>query len=159
MMTTDPQDTGFRIKGWHVSAGFAGAFAIIIGVNVTLAVNAVRTFPGLETENGYIASQTFDARRAAQTALGWDVVARLDGGQLVLTITDAQGRPVQAHTLDVTLGRPTNVSQDQTPQFRWSGTAYVADEQLSPGNWDLWIKATAQDGTPFEQRLELKMPF
>ncbi|WP_425071357.1 FixH family protein [Sagittula sp. S175] len=159
MMTTDPQDSGFRLKGWHVFAGFAGAFAIIIGVNVTLAVNAVRTFPGIEVDNGYIASQTFDARREAQLALGWDVAARLDEGKLILTINDAKGYPVRVKSMDVTLGRPTNVSEDVVPDFQWDGTAYIAEEQLNPGNWDLWIKAVAEDGTPFEQRLELRMPF
>ena len=48
-MTT--ADTGFRIKGWHVLAGFVGAFGIIITVNVVMATQAIRTFPGLEVKN------------------------------------------------------------------------------------------------------------
>ena len=40
----------------------AGAFAVIIGVNVTMAVLAVGTFPGLEVKNSYVASQSFDAK-------------------------------------------------------------------------------------------------
>lgn len=64
-----------EIKGWHVFTGFAGAFSIIITVNLTLAFQAVRTFPGLEVRNSYVASQTFDADRTAQLGLGWDVSA------------------------------------------------------------------------------------
>lgn len=148
----------FRLTGWHVLAGFAAAFGIIIAVNIALAVNAVRTFPGLETEHSYIASQTFDVRRAAQQALGWDISASHADGLLVLKIVDDKGVPVQAAKMDVILGRPTHQKADRVPQFRWDGTAYVAHEELEKGNWDLWIKATAMDGTAFEQRLEMYQP-
>lgn len=156
-MNSDPQDSGFRIKGWHVLAGFVTAFGIIIAVNVTLAVNAVKTFPGLESDNSYLDSQTFDARRQAQLALGWDVAARLEDGEVILTINDAKGYPVRVQSLEATLGRPTNVADDIVPAFDWDGTAYIAPADLNPGNWDLWIKAVAEDGTPFEQRLEMTM--
>lgn len=148
----------FRLTGWHVLAGFVAAFGLIIAVNVALAVNAVRTFPGLETRNSYIASQTFDVRRAAQQALGWNISATHDGGLLVLKIVDNKGVPVQAAKMEVILGRPTHQKADRVPQFRWDGTAYVAREELAKGNWDLWINATAMDGTPFEQRLEMYQP-
>ncbi|MGP6088207.1 FixH family protein [Antarctobacter jejuensis] len=144
-----------KLTGWHALAIFGGAFTIIIGVNIALAVNAVRTFPGLETGNSYIASQTFDKRRAAQEALGWDVEARLEGDKLILSITDEDGRPVQAGKLSATVGRPTNVSDDRVPEFAFNGHAYVAYTDLRPGNWDVWLKATALDGTEFEQRLEM----
>ena len=37
------------------------AFGVIIGVNVLMAVKAISTFPGLEVQNSYVASQVFDA--------------------------------------------------------------------------------------------------
>ena len=147
----------FRFTGWHALGVFVGAFGIIISVNLALAFNAVATFPGLETKNSYIASQTFDNRRAAQEGLGWDVKAALTGGQLILSITDADGRAVQAGTLEATVGRPTNTSQDRVPDFAFDGRAYVARQDLEPGNWDLWLNATALDGTPFEQRLKISI--
>ena len=77
----------FVLKGRHVAMIFGGAFTVIIGVNVALAVNAVRTFPGLETKNSYVASQTFDDRRAAQEALGWTVAAEQAEQDLVGRLT------------------------------------------------------------------------
>ena len=56
------------LTGWHVLAMFVTGFSIIIAVNITLAINAVRTFPGKETESSYVASQHFDSDRAAQEA-------------------------------------------------------------------------------------------
>lgn len=145
----------FRLTGWHVLGIFGGAFAVIIGVNIALAVNAVRTFPGVETKNSYIASQTFEDRRAAQKELGWTVRADATDDRLVLAITDAAGKPVQVGRLEATLGRATHVKDDRTPAFAFDGQAYVAHQALAPGNWNIRMNATALDGTPFEQRVVL----
>ena len=48
-----------ELTGKHVLAITVSAFAVIIGVNVLLAVKAVSTFPGLEVDNSYVASQGF----------------------------------------------------------------------------------------------------
>ncbi|TCS67561.1 nitrogen fixation protein FixH [Primorskyibacter sedentarius] len=144
-----------KLTGWHVLAIFGGAFGVIIAVNLTLAYNAVRTFPGLEVKNSYVASQTFDDRRAKQEALGWTVHADAQGDKVMLAITDAEGRPVQVGSLDATLGRATQVKDDRRPDFQFDGTAYVAYEALPDGNWNIRMKATALDGTEFTQRVIL----
>lgn len=147
-----------KLTGWHVLAIFVGAFTVIIGVNLVLAFSAVRTFPGLEVDNSYVASQTFDNRRKAQEALGWTVKTQAKDGLLSLAITDKDGRAVQAGTLEATLGRATERKDDRVPDFAFDGTAYVARETLAPGKWDIRLKATALDGTLFQQRLVLFIP-
>lgn len=144
-----------KLTGWHVLAIFVGAFGIIIGVNLTLAFSAVKTFPGIEVKNSYVASQTFNDRKAAQEALGWDIAARIDADRVVLTITDQDGHPVQVGKMDITVGRPTSTRDDRTPEFRFNGREYIAFETLEHGNWDMWLRLTALDGTPFEQRLQI----
>jgi nitrogen fixation protein FixH len=143
-----------KITGTHVLIGFVTAFGIIIAVNFTLAYNAVATFPGLEVKNTYVASQEFDEKRAAQEALGWTIEADHRDGQVILSITDANG-PVQVQSLTATLGRATTVADDLSPDFTFDGTAYVAPVQLRDGNWNIRMVAVAQDGTPFEQRVVL----
>lgn len=143
-----------KITGTHVLIGFVTAFGIIIAVNFTLAYNAVATFPGLEVKNTYVASQEFDEKRAAQEALGWTIEADHRDGQVILSITDANG-PVQVQSLTATLGRATTVADDLNPDFTFDGTAYVAPVQLRDGNWNIRMVAVAQDGTPFEQRVVL----
>lgn len=147
----------FRLTGWHVFAGFVAAFTLIIGVNLALAFNAVRTFPGVETRNSYVASQSFDERRAAQQALGWRVSARSTGGEVLLSITDPQGTPVEVIRLDAVLGRATHVKDDRAPDFVFDGQVYRAQAVLAEGNWNLRMTATAQDGTPFTQRVVLQV--
>jgi len=144
-----------KFTGWHALAIFGGAFGIIISVNLAMAWNAVSTFPGLEVKNSYIASQSFDARRASQEALGWQVEARAEEGRVVLSIRDEAGRPVQVGNLDTTLGRATHVKDDFIPDFAFDGRAYVAVADLAPGYWNLRMTAQSLDGTPFEQRIEL----
>jgi len=144
-----------EFTGRHAAMVFVGAFAVIIGVNIALAVSAVRTFPGLEVGNSYVASQQFDERRTAQEALGWTVRATARGGLVILTITDASGAPVRVSDLNATLGRATHVKDDMQPDFRFDGTAYVAPVELGPGNWNIRMVARAGDGTEFVQRVIL----
>ena len=144
-----------EFTGRHAAIVFVGAFAVIIGVNFFLAYNAVRTFPGLEVGNSYVASQQFDERRTAQEALGWVVRAHATGGLVVLSITDATGAPVRVTELNATLGRATHVKDDFKPDFQFDGTAYVAPVELESGNWNIRLDARAENGTEFVQRVIL----
>ncbi|UWQ54497.1 FixH family protein [Leisingera caerulea] len=144
-----------EFTGKHALMLFGGAFAVIIGVNIALAVNAVKTFPGLEVKNSYVASQEFDQRRSAQEALGWSVYASSQGDMVKLEITDADGNPVEVAKLSATLGRATHVQDDQQPEFAFDGQAYVAPADLGPGNWNIRMVARAKNGTEFTQRVIL----
>lgn len=149
------QDMG-QITGRQVFVFTAGAFAVIIGVNVLMAYKAISTFPGLEVENSYVASQEFEAARDAQTALGWTLQEEYQPGTgLTLTFTDAQGLPADLRNLDVLLGRTTSAASDLRPEFRREAGRFVAPVMLDPGKWMLHVKAEAPDGTLFQQRLDL----
>ena len=145
-----------EITGRQVFAVTAGAFAVIIAVNVYMAYSAISTFPGVEVANSYVASQQFEANRDAQAALGWTLTPDYRPGEgVVLRFTDAQGLPVQVEGLEVLLGRTTSSAEDQRPAFHREAGAYTASVTLAPGKWMLQIKALSADGTPFQQRLDL----
>lgn len=141
------------LTGRKVFFGMASAFAVIISVNLYLAYSAVKTFPGLEVANSYVASQSFDADRDAQVALGWTVAADVSGEELHVSITDTNGDPVEVQSIEGTFGRATSVRDDQTPAFRFDGSVYKAPVVTAAGNWNLRMVATAQDGTEFRQRV------
>lgn len=147
-----------RLKGKHVLAMFVVGFSIIVSVNLLLAFSAVRTFPGIETESSYVASQTFDDDRAAQDALGWDVTTDLSNGTLTLAIKGPDGAAVRPEIVEATLGRATTTVQDRTPAFTWNGESLVAPADLAPGNWNLRVDLLAADGTPFKRRIPLVVP-
>ena len=146
-----------EFTGKHAIVLFVGAFGIIIAVNLLLAYKAVATFPGLEVKNSYVASQKFDARRDAQEALGWNVAATAQGGLVILSITDRDGRPVQVADLQAVVGRATHVKEDIAPEFTFDGQAYVAKAELGDGNWNIRMRARAEDGTEFSQRVVLRV--
>ena len=146
--------TGRRpLTGRGMLVVFASLFGIIIGVNIIMAVTAVRSFPGLEVANSYVASQQFDQERSAQQALGWQVAPVYENGRLSLHISDAQGLPAPVRALNVTVSRPTQKRDDVTPEMRYIGGLWVADLPLAPGAWVVHLEAEAPDGTVFRQRL------
>lgn len=144
-----------ELTGRHVLAITVGAFAIIIGVNITLAYQAVATFPGLEVKNSYVASQTFDADRAAQQAMGWTLATSYDSGRLNLTFRDASGLPAPVQGLDVLVGRTTEARDDSRPAFVQSDGVFSAPVDLHPGKWMMHVQAFSPDGTAFRQRIDL----
>ena len=141
------------LTGPKVFAGFALAFGIIIAVNLTLAFNAVNTFPGLETKNSYVVSQNFNRDRLAQEALGWTVKPELEGDQLTLNFVESDGDLAKVESLKAIIGRATHVRDDVEPHFVRDGRSFVTRVELGPGNWNIRLIATAPDGTVFRQRV------
>lgn len=149
-MTEAKELTGRKVLLITVSA-----FTVIIAVNIFMAVKAVRTFPGLEVKNSYVASQKFDDLRAAQEALGWSIAAQYEGGLLHLHFTDQAGKPVIPSSLEVLIGRTTEAADDMQPVFSGYNGSYSTPVDLDYGKWMLKVEARAEDGTQFQQRLEL----
>ncbi|MFT5629679.1 MAG: nitrogen fixation protein FixH [Gammaproteobacteria bacterium] len=148
--------TNRPLTGRNVAAIMCACFAIIISVNLTLAYQAVRTFPGLEVKNSYVASQSFDVDRAAQLALDWDVSAEVRAGILRLEISN-DGQPVSPEIRSVVFGMATSVAADKFPELRFDGTAFVAPIDVQAGNWNLRVVAEAADGTVFRQRIIVRV--
>lgn len=146
-----------ELTGRKVLAITLAFFGVIIAVNFTLAWQAVSTFPGLEVKNSYVASQTWDAERAAQRALGWTLAAEYDheAGRMQLDFADAQGLEAPVQNLSVLIGRPTEATDDAWPIFAQDGGRFTAPLELGPGKWMMKVEALAPDGTVFRQRLDL----
>jgi nitrogen fixation protein FixH len=149
--------TGREITGRMVFFIFAGAFAVIISVNLFMAYSAIGTFPGLEVKNSYVASQSFDKDRKAQEALGWEVSARFEDSDLMLDIIGPNGMAARVEEINATLGRATQRSDDQGLSFAQNldGVHVAPVGELAPGKWELRLLATAANGVPFRQRIAL----
>jgi nitrogen fixation protein FixH len=131
------------------------SFGVIIGVNVIMAVQAVRTFPGVEVQNSYVASQSFESDRKAQQALGWGLKTSYSNGRLQLVFSDGTGTKVMPEGLTVLLGRTTEAADDQTLTLRPEDGKLVADIALEPGKWMLRVEGKSANGTSFRQRIDL----
>lgn len=141
-----------ELRGRHVGAMFVAGFAIIIAVNILLAVKAVGTFPGLEVANSYVASQSFDARHKAQQALGWTARAQYRDGVLQLRVLDHDGSPAPIRDLTAHVGRPTEARDDIALALDANGRAVV---DLARGLWRLDVTGRADDGTAYQHAISL----
>lgn len=130
-----------------------GAFGVIVAANIALAVAAVGTFPGLEVRNGYVASQSFEAERAAQARLGWRAEAEYADGRLRIAILDRAGAHAPIEDIAVKIGRPTGEAVDRSAQF----TRGEAEIDLAPGLWRVDIVATDRAGARFRQHLTIEV--
>ncbi|WP_416914639.1 MAG: FixH family protein [Roseicyclus sp.] len=156
-METAVQDTGRKLTGWHVLAMFVGGFGLIIGVNLFMAYSAVSTFPGMEVDSSYADSQTFDDRRLAQEALGWNASVEIPGdGTLVLHLVDEVGAPVAPAELTALLTRPTNREEDQLLELTRVNGAFVALVVLGDGQWRLRLTGVARDGTEYRHNITFR---
>ena len=144
-----------ELTGRHVLAITVSAFTVIIGVNLVLAYKAVSTFPGLEVDNSYVASQGFNARKAAQEALGWHLAPSYTAGRVDLAFTARNGLPVAVTELEVLIGRTTSTMDDARPVFVAMGDVYTTELPLARGKWMVKVTARSLGGTLFEQRSEL----
>lgn len=144
-----------QLTGPKVLAIAVSAFGVVIGVNVLLAVKAVKTFPGIEVRNSYEASQTFDQDKAAQLALHWTVKARYADGRLEIEMTGPGGLPADVAEIDALVGWATSTKDDMYPELTRDGAVFHADVQIPDGNFNIRLKAVASDGTEFRQRIPL----
>lgn len=155
----------FELKGLHVLLAVVAFFAAVIAVDVGMAVQAYRTFPGEVSATPYEDGLKFNstlAERAAERSLGWRASVRATvvgaGGtinsgrtQLMVTIADAAGAPVRGLDLRGRLERPATESGRRDLRFvETKPGAYQAVAPDSPGAWDLSLTGADRAGHPFE---------
>lgn len=150
-------DFGKPLTGRKVLLIVLAGFAIVIAANLSLAVSAIATNPGLEVKNGYIASQKFERRRELQDRLAWKADALYEDGFLVVEIIADDGRPAELREFSAVVRRPTHQREDRTPEFKFSGQHYSAPIDLARGRWNVDVKAASVDGQEFEQRLSIRI--
>ena len=129
------------------------AFGVILTANMTLLYSALHSFPGLEEKNSYVASQSFDDRVAAQTALGWVPHVEYGAAQVKLQIMQADGALVFPKTLTTRIGRPTHDREDQTVVFQKAADGYYLNTQLAQGKWFVYVSAQSAGGVDYTTRL------
>ena len=137
MMQTPSRNRPFT--GRHALMVIGGGFLIVIAVNVTLAVNASRSHPGLVVENSYVASQKFNGwleQGRAQKAMGWTVTANADADSLVINATGPGGKPLSDLKAVATLGHPLGAEPPRELTLTEIAPGrYAARHQVAPGQW------------------------
>lgn len=153
---------GFRIKGWHVFAGVSAFFAVVIAVDASFTVIALRTFPGQVSvtpyEDGLLYNQKI-ARLRAQEALGWRAAAAAEPGQVVVELVSDDGLPLSGLQVQGQLKRPATEAGRITLAFAETAPGrYVAPTGRIDGAWDLTSEASDGRGAVFAAERRLTWP-
>jgi nitrogen fixation protein FixH len=144
-----------QFTGWHMLAVMVAFFAVIIGVNVMLAIYASSTWSGLVVENGYVASQQFGKeleKARTQKALGWQADVAHESGILRAQFVSKEGAALSGLTVQGLLRRPVTEREDMVLMLaeKTNGT-YTAPLALKPGQWELEIEASDGEGHHFKE--------
>lgn len=152
----------FRIRGWHVLAGISTFFALVIAVDATFTVLAIRTFPGQVSVTPYEDGLLYNrhiAQLEAQDRLGWRAAAAAEPGQAVITFRDRNGRPLSGLTITGKLERPATETGRIALRFTdVGGGRYLAPAGRLTGAWDLTAEAHGQTGAAFIAERRLTWP-
>lgn len=132
-----------EFTGKHMLLVIVSFFAVVIGVNVTMATLAQTSWTGLVVENTYVASQQFneEARKGkAQAALGWTGKLTVASGEVRYSLVDSQGKPVPLHGVRVLFRHPAYEAEDEA-------LTLAAVPGGIPGNTDAFaVRHTPKNG-------------
>lgn len=160
MMTVKPisdaisPEAGFRLTGWHVLATTVTFFVIVFAVNIGMAVLAVKTFSGVQSEKPYENGLAFNkeiANAEAQTARQWAVTEELkrDADGLVTlnsTIKDSKGLGISGLEIIATLKAPMDAKRDHVIALMDHGDGlYDGRVEAPAGQWDIETVARKHD--------------
>jgi len=150
------------IRGWHVLAGVTAFFAVIIAVDVSFMIMAIRTFPGQVSVTPYEDGLLYNRRIAqieAQERLGWRATAAPAPGEVVMTFQDRAGRPLTGLAVAGRLERPATEAGRVTLRFAETTPGrYVAPGGRLSGAWDLTAEARGPTGGAFLAERRLTWP-
>lgn len=159
---SDLPSPGFRVRGWHVLAGVVGFFAVIVAVDMSFLVMALRTFPGQVSVTPYEDGLLYNrhiARLEAQDRLGWRAFAEAQPGEVRIELRDQEGRPLRGLAVSGRLERPATEAGRVTLTFVETAPGqYRAPSGRIAGAWDLTAEARAPTGEPFLAERRLTWP-
>lgn len=157
-MSTDTRKPR-EFTGRHMLVSIVAFFAVVIGVNVTMATLAEKSWTGLVVENTYVASQQFneEARKGrAQAALGWTGKLTIAAGEVRYSLADKQGKAVPLRGVRMLFRHPAYEAADETLTLAATsddppGSSHELAARHTPkdGVWIVEIDADAGLVSPF----------
>jgi nitrogen fixation protein FixH len=149
------------ITGRFVLISFIAFFGVIAAVNGVMMTLAIRTMPGLDVKNGYVASQAMNREIGSmrlQEERGWkaDVSAQLKDrlAPVSVSLTDREGKPVTDLAVTARLAHPALTRADHSAALiEYRPGFYAADlADVQAGAWTLVVEATRGGERVFASR-------
>ena len=157
--------TESRSSSW-IPWTFVGGFGVILIANGLLLYFALQSWTGIETEAAYEKGLAFNEQietAEAQARLGWtaELVVTPRGerqAEIVLTLLDSAGAPLEKAEVTGLLRRPTQAGLDQTLALSPAGNGRYSAEAALPlaGQWELKLEVQHRRGEyRIAKRIEL----
>jgi nitrogen fixation protein FixH len=132
------QQTPRPFTGRHMALILVAFFAVVVGVNVTMAVLARKSWTGLVVQNSYVASQHFNAetkKRLAMLEKGFRMEIVVRAGSVSVTLNDKAGLALPLHKATMTLVRSDWAFNDTSIAMQCRGSLCSSTAELAPGLW------------------------
>lgn len=135
--------------GKHMAVMLISGFAVVIAVNLFMAIQAVGSFHGTVVDNSYVASQKYNGwlkQAKASHALGWQAVPQRRDADSRVVIETLAVPP--AARVTATAERPLGARDATALTFAPQGQGrWLSHEDLPAGRWriKMAIRAGAQD--------------
>lgn len=129
-----------RFTGFHMLGLIIAFFGVVVGVNMTMAMLATRTFGGTVVDNSYVASQKFNRwldEAAVQASLDWQLTTAREGDRALITLAGVDRARIEATAVHP-LGRLPAI---ELHFQRRSRAVFRSVEVLPAGRWRLEIRA------------------
>jgi nitrogen fixation protein FixH len=131
----------YRFTGRHMTAMLVIFFAVVIAVNVTMAIYAIEGFGGTVVENSYVASQKFNGwLRAARNedGLGWSERLSRRPDDLLVANLRVGSRPMRGAVLTAVAVHPLGRADDISLSFDNIGNGqFRSTRKLPSGRWTI----------------------
>ncbi|WP_310475667.1 FixH family protein [Sandarakinorhabdus sp.] len=118
-------------------------FAVVVGVNITMARLASSSFSGTVVDNSYVASQKYNgwlAQARAQQQLGWATPVSLNGARRVVIAVPSQN-PGAAFAATGTAHHPLGRAADVPLAFAADNQGrLVSTTPLPAGRWHVQLE-------------------
>ncbi len=150
-----------EFTGRHMLLVTCSFFAVIISVNLVMAVSASRTWTGLVVQNSYVESQRFDEKNErirAQVDAGWRFATTYADGRLVFEARDADGAVLPLEQVSAFVHRPVGGHDDQTLELMPAAGGYAAAVALPSGVWAVVVTTADTSLGPVEFKRRVTVP-
>lgn len=137
-MKVRTQNTPRPFTGRHMALILVTFFAVVVGVNVTMAVLARKSWTGLVVQNSYVASQHFNAetkKRLAMLEKGFRMEIVVRAGSVSVSLNDKAGLALPLHKASMTLVRSGWAVKDTSIAMQCRDSLCSAMTELASGLW------------------------
>jgi nitrogen fixation protein FixH len=124
--------------GKHMALIMVAFFAVVVGVNFTMARLAIGSFGGTVVDNSYVASQRYNgwlAQARQQAALGWTPKVSMDAGRHVIVSIGTPTGVLEGAQIVATATHPVGRLPAVPLSFEQTGGVSRSRQTLAAGRW------------------------